>query len=125
MKPIFKIGEHDYTQYVKEDGLAPVRNDLDSDGSGRNILDGLMYRTRITSKDKWTVSMLRLPEVVAKQLAKDLDATYVDVTMLDPKSNRYLTKSYYCSTVTYGTQRYNCNNGLTYYEGMTFNLTER
>ena len=42
MKPIFKIGKNDYTVFLAEDGLAPVRNDLDADGSGRNLLDGLM-----------------------------------------------------------------------------------
>ena len=51
MKPIFKIGKNDYTAFLAEDGLAPVRNDLDADGSGRNLLDGLMYRTRIAQKD--------------------------------------------------------------------------
>lgn len=125
MQPIFKIGNHDYTEYVAEDGLSPVRNDLDADGSGRNIMDGTMYRTRICSKDKWTISMLRLPEVIAQRLAKDLDATYVSVTMLDPKTNRHLTKTYYCSSVTYGIQRYNRSDGLTYYDGLTFNITER
>lgn len=41
MKPIFKIGSHDYTKYLADDGLKPTKNDLDSDGSGRNLLDGL------------------------------------------------------------------------------------
>ena len=50
MKPIFKIGKNDYTAFLAEDGLAPVRNDLDADGSGRNLLDGLMYRARIAQK---------------------------------------------------------------------------
>lgn len=125
MRPIFKIGDHDYTHYIASDGLQGTRNDIDADGSGRNILDGTMYRSRICSKDKWTVSMLRMPEVVAQQLAKDLDATYTAVTLLDPRTNRYLTKTYYCSSVTYGVQRYDKTEGMTYYEGMTFNLTER
>ena len=42
MKPVFKIGNHDYTAFLADDGLQPVRNDLDADGSGRNLLDGLM-----------------------------------------------------------------------------------
>lgn len=57
MKPIFKIGEHDYTVFLAEDGLAPVRNDLDADGSGRNLLDGLMYRARIAEKKTKTLSV--------------------------------------------------------------------
>ena len=55
-RPIFKINGHDYTRYLAEDGLKPTRNDLDSDGSGRNLLDGLMYRSRIATKVKWTVA---------------------------------------------------------------------
>ena len=125
MKPIFKIGEHDYTAFLAEDGLAPVRNDLDADGSGRNLLDGLMYRARIAQKDKWTVKFNRLPELIVKSIATDINPEYVEITMLDPKTNRHITKTYYTSTLTYGVQRYDRSQNLTYYEGCTFNITER
>ena len=114
MKPIFKIGKNDYTAFLAEDGLAPVRNDLDADGSGRNLLDGLMYRTRIAQKDKWTVKFNRLPELIVKSIAADINPEYVEITMLDPKSNRHITKSYYTSTLTYGVQRYDRSQNLTY-----------
>ena len=125
MKPIFKIGKNDYTSFLAEDGLSPVRNDLDTDGSGRNLLDGLMYRARIAQKDKWVVKFNRLPELVVKSIAADINPEYVQITMLDPKSNRHLTKTYYTSTLTYGVQRYDRSQNLTYYEGCTFNITER
>lgn len=125
MKPIFKIGEHDYTAFLAEDGLAPVRNDLDADGSGRNLLDGLMYRARIAQKDKWTVKFNHLPELIVKSIAADINPEYVEITMLDPKTNRHITKTYYTSTLTYGVQRYDRSQNLTYYEGCTFNITER
>ena len=125
MKPVFKIGEHDYTAFLAEDGLAPVRNDLDADGSGRNLLDGLMYRARIAQKDKWTVKFNRLPELIVKSIAADINPEYVEITMLDPKTNRHITKTYYTSTLTYGVQRYDRSQNLTYYEGCTFNITER
>lgn len=125
MKPIFKIGENDYTAFLAEDGLAPVRNDLDADGSGRNLLDGLMYRARIAQKDKWTVKFNRLPELIVKAIAADINPEYVEITMLDPKTNRHITKTYYTSTLTYGVQRYDRSQNLTYYEGCTFNITER
>lgn len=125
MKPIFKIGEHDYTAFLAEDGLAPVRNDLDADGSGRNLLDGLMYRARIAQKDKWTVKFNRLPELIVKSIATDINPEYVEITMLDPKTNRHITKTYYTSTLAYGVQRYDRSQNLTYYEGCTFNITER
>ena len=125
MKPIFKIGKNDYTAFLADDGLAPVRNDLDADGSGRNLLDGLMYRARIAQKDKWTVKFNRLPELIVKSIAADINPEYVEITMLDPKSNRHITKTYYTSTLTYGVQRYDRSQNLTYYEGCTFNITER
>ena len=125
MKPIFQLNGHDYTKYLAEEGLKPTKNDLDSDGSGRNLLDGLMYRSRIATKAKWTVSFNRLDEAVMQQLESDLYATdnYISVTMLDAKQNRYVTRSYYCSTVDEGVQRY--IGGRTVYDGVTFNITER
>lgn len=122
-KPVFKIGEHDYTKYLMDEGLKPSKNDLDADGSGRNLLDGLMYRSRIATKQKWTVSFLRLDESVMSQLCSDMDATYVQITMLDSKANRHITRTYYCSTINEGVQRY--IGGRTVYDGVTFNLIER
>jgi hypothetical protein len=122
-KPIFKIGAHDYTKYISDEGLQPSRNDLDADGSGRNLLDGLMYRTRIATKQKWTVSFLRLDETVMSRLVADLDADFVAITMLDSKLNRPVTRTYYCSTINEGVQRY--IGGRTVYDGVTFNLIER
>lgn len=125
MKPVFKINGNDYTRYLADDGLKPTKNDLDSDGSGRNLLDGLMYRSRIATKDKWTVTFLRLDESVIQKLYADMyaDQNYVSVTMLDAKTNRYLEKTYYCSTINEGVQRY--VGGRTVYDGVTFNITER
>lgn len=120
-----KIGTHDYTAFLAEDGLQPVRNDLDADGSGRNLLDGLMYRARIAQKDKWGVKFNRLPELIMKSIAQDIDPEYVDITILDPKTNRVMTKTYYTSTLTYGTQRYDRGRCITVYDGCTFNITER
>lgn len=125
MKPVFRIGNHDYTEFLAEDGLSPVRNDLDADGSGRNLLDGIMYRSRIAQKDKWTVKFNRLPELIMKSIAEDVNDAFTSITMLDPKTNRVMTKTYYTSTLTYGTQRYSKSDGITYYDGCTFNMTER
>lgn len=122
-KPVFKIGEHDYTKYVDWEGLQPSRNDLDADGSGRNLLDGLMYRSRIATKKKWTVSFLRLDEDIMSQLMSDMDADYVSITTLDSKANRNITRTCYCSTINEGVQRY--VGGRTVYDGVTFNIIER
>ena len=124
-KPILKIGDHDYTAFLAVDGLAPVRNDLDAEGSGRNIINGLMYRARVSQKDKWSVKFLRLPELIMKSIAEDINPEFVEITLLDPKTNRQLTKTYYTSTLTYGNQRYLPDQGLTVYDGCTFDITER
>lgn len=123
MKPLFKIGNHDYTEFV--DTLKPVRNDIDADGSGRNLLNGEMFRTRIAQKDKWSVTFLKLPELIMKSIAEDIDPEFAKITMLDPKTNRVLEKTYYTSTLTFGSQRYDKSQNLTYYEGCTFDMTER
>ena len=123
MKPIFKIGNHDYTRYLANDGLKPSKNDLDADGSGRNLLDGLMYRSRIATKAKWTVSFGRLTATMLVQLEGDMDSEFVSITLLDAKTNQYTTKSYYTSTINEGIQR--CVDGDTVYDGVTFNITER
>ena len=125
MKPIIKINGNDYTDYLANDGLKPTKNDLDSDGSGRNLLDGLMYRSRIATKLKWTVSFNRMPPDVLQALESDLyaDDNYVSVTLLEAGQNRYITRTYYTSTITEGTQRY--IGGDVVYDGVTFDITER
>ena len=114
---------HDYTAYVE--ALSPVRNDLDADGSGRNLLDGKMYRTRIAQKQKWNVKFLPLPELIMKQLAEDMDPEYVNITLLDPKTNTVITKTYYTATLNYGAQRYDRGRDITVYEGCSFDITEQ
>lgn len=121
--PVFIINGHDYTQYIAEEGLKPSRNDLDKDGSGRNILNGLMYRTRIATKLKYSVSFLRLPADILRQLETDMDALYIEITLLEAKSNRQVTRTYYTSTINEGVQR--AINGETFYDGVAFDITER
>ena len=121
MQPIFRIGSHDYTQYVES--LKPTANDIDRDGAGRNLLNGLMYRKKITTKGKWTVSFLWLTESVMQQVMSDMNNQYVTFTVLDALTNSWVTKSGYSSTINQGVQRY--IRGQTIYEGVTFDITER
>lgn len=122
-QPIFMINNHDYTEYIAEDGLKPSRNDLDKDGSGRNILNGLMYRTRIATKLKYSVSFLRLTADLLQQLEADMDSPFIQVTLLEGRSNRQVTRTYYTSTINEGVQR--SIDGVTYYDGVAFDITER
>ena len=122
MQPVFILNGVDYTRYVKEEGLSTTSNDIDADGSGRNILDGMMYRNRITTKLTHTVDFIRLTERIAAAILTAMDAEYVEATLLDAKARRTVTRIYYCSTINRGVPRY--IDGETFYDGMSFNLIE-
>lgn len=122
-KPVLIINGHDYAEYIEE--LTPSRNDLDADGSGRDVQTGLMYRTRIATKQKWDVKMIRLSQSLHMQLLSDISGVYFNITVLDPTTGAQATKNVYVSSVPFGAQRYDKDSGEPYYSGMSFSLTER
>lgn len=122
-RPVLIINGHDYAPYIEE--LTPSRNDLDADGSGRDVQTGEMFRTRIAVKQKWEVKLLRLSEAIHRQLVGDISDAYYQATVLDPQTGLQATRTFYTSNVPFGAQRYNRESGETYYDGMTFNMTER
>ena len=122
-RPTLIINGHDYARYVEE--LNPSRNDLDADGSGRDVQTGLMYRTRIATKQKWEVKLLRLTEAVHRQLLADISGQYYEATVLDPTTGQSATRVFYTSSVPFGAQRYDRNTGAPVYDGMSFSMTER
>lgn len=121
MKPIFKVGSNDYTEYVES--IKPAAHDIDKDGAGRNLLDGYMWRKKIATKGKWTVTFTWLDETVMQQLRRDMNNQYVTFTVLDSLANAHVQKNGYSSTINEGVQRY--INGRTEYHGVTFDITER
>ena len=123
MKPVLIINNHDYAKYVEE--LSPSRNDLDADGSGRDVQTGLMYRTRVASKLKVDVKLLRLQQSLMQQLLSDISDTYYSATLLDPTTGAQTTRTFYTATVPFGAQRYNKETGAPYYDGVSFSMTER
>lgn len=122
-KPVLIINGHDYAQYIEE--LTPSKNDLDADGSGRDVQTGLMYRTRIAVKQKWDVKLLRLSETIHKQLLSDISGVYYNATVLDPTTGATASKTFYTATVPFGAQRYDKESGAPVYDGMSFSMTER
>lgn len=122
-KPVLIINGHDYAPYVEELNIS--RNDLDADGSGRDVQTGLMYRTRIATKMKVDVKMLRLKQTIHKQLLGDIAEPFYDATVIDPATGSQTTKTFYTSSVPFGAQRYDKETGMPYYDGMSFSLTER
>ena len=121
--PVLIINGHDYAPLVEE--LNITNNDLDADGSGRDVQTGLMYRTRVATKMKATVKLLRLQQAQMQQLAADIRGVYYSASVIDPTTGAQVTKSFYTSERPFGAQRYNRETGAPYYDGVTFSMTER
>lgn len=123
MIPTIQIKGHDYTQYVAD--AQPKKNDLDADGSGRDIHSGTMYRSKIGEKVTIEVEMLEMDEALVAQLSSDLSTQYTTATYLDPRTNTVRTATFYCSSIEYGEQAYKPVTGRTTYDGIKFTLIER
>lgn len=122
-KPVLIINGHDYAAYVE--ALEMSRNDIDADGSGRDVQTGEMFRTRIASKLKAEVKLVRLPEAIHKQLLADISGVYYGAKLLDPETGAQSERTFYTSTVPFGAQRYDRESGAPYYSGMAFSMIER
>ena len=123
MRPVLIINNHDYAPLVEELNL--TNNDLDAEGSGRDVQTGLMYRTRIAAKLKAEVRMLRLQQPQLQQLMADIAGTFYTATVVDPTTGAQVTKSFYTSERPFGAQRLNRETGEPYYDGVTFSMIER
>ena len=123
MSPVLIINGHDYAPLVEE--LNITNNDLDAEGSGRDVQTGLMYRTRIATKMKAEVKLLPLQQAQMLQLSADIAGTYYSATVVDPTIGARVTKSFYTSERPFGAQRYNRETGAPYYDGVTFSMIER
>ena len=115
--------DHDYTQYVGEMQIS--RNDLDADGSGRDVKTGLFYRKRIAIKMKCDISMIPLDQSTLSALSSDIKPQFYEATVLDPETGARVTKTFYTSSVPYGAQRYDKDTGNCYYSGVSFSMTEK
>ena len=122
-KPVLIINGHDYAAYVES--LEMSRNDIDADGSGRDVQTGEMFRTRIASKLKAEVKLVRLPEAIHRQLLADISGVYYSAKVLDPATGAQSTRTFYTATVPFGAQRYDKESGAPYYSGMNFSMIER
>lgn len=122
-QPKLKIGSIDFTELVAT--MTISNNDLDADGSGRDISDGEMHRTKIADKDKLEVAMMRIWENDMITLQAALRPAFVSVQYLNPRSNLLETKTMYCSALKHGLQIYNRSRHKTYYQGTTFELVEK
>ena len=123
MQPVLIINNHDYAALVEVLNLS--RNDLDAEGSGRDVQTGEMFRTRVATKLKATVKLLPLQQATMQQLLSDIAQPFYSATVVDPATGAQTTRSFYTSTVPYGAQRYNRETGAPYYDGVAFSMIER
>ena len=123
MSPVLIINGHDYAPLVEE--LNITNNDLDAEGSGRDVQTGLMHRTRIATKMKAEVRLLRLQQTQLQQLMADIAGTFYSATVVDPTTGARVTKSFYTSERPFGAQRLNRETNAPYYDGVTFSMIER
>jgi hypothetical protein len=122
-QPVLIINGHDYAPLVEE--LNITNNDLDAEGSGRDVQTGLMHRTRIATKMKAEVRLLRLQQPQLRQLMADIAGTFYSATVVDPTTGAQVTKSFYTSERPFGAQRLNRDTGAPYYDGVAFSMIER
>ena len=122
-KPVLIINGHDYAPLVEE--LNITNNDLDAEGSGRDVQTGLMHRTRIATKLKAEVKLLRLQQAQLQRLMADIAGEFYSATVVDPTTGTQVTKSFYTSERPFGVQRLNKKTGAPYYDGVTFSMIER
>ena len=123
MSPVLIINGHDYAPLVEE--LNITNNDLDAEGSGRDVQTGLMHRTRIATKMKAEVRLLRLQQPQLQQLMADIAGTFYSATVVNPTTGTRVTKSFYTSERPFGAQRLNRETNAPYYDGVTFSMIER
>ena len=122
-QPVLIINGHDYAPLVEE--LNITNNDLDAEGSGRDVQTGLMYRTRIATKMRAEVKLLRLSQAQMRQLAADIAGTFYSATVVNPATGAQVTKNFYTSERPFGAQRYSRETGAPYYDGVAFAMIER
>lgn len=121
--------ELDLTAWVTD--LNVEHEDLDADGSGRDVKTGAMIRTRIAQKHTITVKLRRLNSDIAAQIHDRLSRyksdsnPFIYVVYHNPCSNSDEGHMFYCATYNWGSQRYNQVTDMTFYDGASFKLIQK
>ena len=115
--------EHDYTEIVTK--LNIVHETLDAEGSGRDVNTGLMQRTIVAEKHTLNVEVWTVDQTTAFYLNKYMSwRPSFSVKFELPCSNDLVTRTFYCSSINFGAQRWDRANNKIVYEGMNFKLVE-
>lgn len=88
------INGHDYSPYVKMNGISWSRNDLDSDQTKRTK-DGVMRRQKIGTKRKIAYEVINATREILAQLDIDLSEATFSATYRDLHGTQ--TRTFYCS----------------------------
>lgn len=86
---------HDWSDIAKRSGIGWSRNDLDAESSGRT-LDGLMHRTKVTTKRKISYELMPDRQSRYADLDDDLSQPTFQAEYADLHGT--LTKTFYCSS---------------------------
>jgi len=95
--------------------------DISSPDSGRT-LDGLMWKNRVTQKEKIELAWNAPDNAKAAQVLQMFQPEYFELTYRSPLTNSIVTKTFYVGDRTASTYWW-LNNGL--FEAISFNVIER
>lgn len=119
----FKIDGVEYVHLIKAKGLKWSRNDMD-DGAERVIDDARMQRNRIAVKGKFEIQLRPVADVELASICTAVAPEYIDITYLDPATNKVVTRQYYGSTIS-AAVAFVDEVGTVKYDNCSFNLIER
>ncbi len=114
----------DFSRFQPVQSVGWELNDLDSEDSGRETRDALMYRSVIARKVKLEITMNPMNEEEIKQLLSVLTGkTYLTATYIDPLAGS-VTKTFYNSSRAATLRHIHSQKGPIW-EGIKFSLIER
>ena len=122
MKAIFKVGDKDFTRFLEEGGIKWSRNDVDSELTKRSKLTAKMYRKRLATKRKLSITCKWMTTAEVHELNQAILPEKISVTYLDPLEGQVVTKEFYGSSVDATTQI--SMGDETYWDGVGFNIIE-
>lgn len=119
------IDGEDFTGYIDANGgYGVTRNDMDSDESGRETMDGLMHRTRIAVKAKLTIKCRPLTGSETRKILNAIYPEFVTVTYNDPRVGIRENVQMYSNNVT-SEYLFTKPDGTEWWRGINFPLVER
>lgn len=118
---VYKINNVDFSDVLKEGGLQWELNDLDAEGTGRD-LNGDMLRSRTTSKVTLKITTIPLTTERISQFLKAIYPQTASITYTDPMEGTTVTKTMYVAKRPATCQRQHGDTQL--WDGVSFSHIE-